>query len=258
MNEKTIVVTGAASGIGAQVAKRLAERGVHVIGLDRHQPEEDVAQFISVDLSNPTSIETAVARVHNGIDGVCNIAGVPPTKGKELVLQVNFLGARTLTEGLIDKMNGGAAIVNTASLAGSGWRDRLPTIKAFLDVDDFSAVPAFCEAHNITDENCYPFSKELLIAWTRMNWNTWLERDIRMNAVSPGPVETPILDDFRATIGERFKDDVALLDKKAATVKEIAPVIAFLCSDESRWIRGANIPIDGGMKARVLRKRLEF
>lgn len=252
---KTILVTGVASGIGARTSRLLTEGGAHVIGLDRRKPDAHDGKFIAADLSDPASIESAVAQIDDSLDGLCNVAGVPPTQGRTLVLQVNFLGLRRLTELLIERMHAGAAIVNVASLAGSGWRDRLPVIKAFLADGDFSSVSAFCTANGIDDENCYPFSKELLIAWTITHWNAWLERGIRMNCVSPGPVETPILDDFRRTIGKRFRDEVMLLDKKAATVDEVASVIAFLCSDDSRWIRGADIPVDAGIAASVARKR---
>lgn len=104
-----------------------------------------------------------------------------------------------------------ASIVNVASLAGWAWRDRMTSIKAVLELDDEQSALEFCKAHGITDEDSYGFSKELLIAWTLMNCSALLHRDIRMNCISPGPVDTPILKDFRGTIGKRFEREAALL-----------------------------------------------
>lgn len=72
-----------------------------------------------------------------------------------------------------------------------------------------------------------------------------------MNCVSPGPVETPILQDFIETLGERAEEDMKIMDRPGHPT-DIAPVVAFLCSDGSAWIRGANIPCDGGMFGHVM------
>jgi NAD(P)-dependent dehydrogenase (short-subunit alcohol dehydrogenase family) len=72
-----------------------------------------------------------------------------------------------------------------------------------------------------------------------------------MNAISPGPVETPILDDFIKTLGERAEEDMKVMDRPA-TPEDIAPIVAFLLSDMTTWIRGTNIPADGGMSSNLL------
>jgi Dehydrogenases with different specificities (related to short-chain alcohol dehydrogenases) len=71
-----------------------------------------------------------------------------------------------------------------------------------------------------------------------------------MNAVSPGPVETPILADFLETLGERAEEDMRIMDRPG-TPGDIAPVVTFLLSDGSVWLRGVNIPCDGGMRAHI-------
>ena len=80
---------------------------------------------------------------------------------------------------------------------------------------------------------------------------TWRDEGIRMNCISPGPVETPILPDFLVTLGERAEEDMKVMDRPGRP-EDIAPVIAFMCSDSSNWIRGANIPCDGGMFQHIL------
>jgi len=68
--------------------------------------------------------------------------------------------------------------------------------------------------------------------------------------VSPGPVVTPILQDFLETLGERAAQDAKIMDRPG-TPEDIAPVVVFLLSDGSAWIRGTNIPVDGGMSSHI-------
>jgi NAD(P)-dependent dehydrogenase (short-subunit alcohol dehydrogenase family) len=256
MKGKTIVITGVSSGIGAATAVRMATRGANIIGMDIVPPAIETGQFIKIDLSDPLSIEETASRLPAGIDGLCNIAGVPPTKGREKILQINFMGLRLLTDSLIPKMNVGASIVNIGSLAGVDWERRVDRIREFLEINDFLQAKTFCDKYDIADEDSYAFSKEVLIVWTIMNAPSLLSRQIRMNNIHPGPVETPILHDFRETIGDRFKEQAAFLGKAATSTANIAAVVSFLCSDESSWIKGANIPVDGGMMAALLKSRL--
>ena len=129
-------------------------------------------------------------------------------------------------------MADGASIVNLASLAGVGWPEAVPAIRASESLD-FDGVDAFCAAHGIEGARSYFFSKEAL------------------NAVSPGPVNTPILKDFIETLGARAEEDMKTMDRPGRAT-DIAPVVAFLLSDGSGWLRGANLPVDGGMHSHIL------
>lgn len=249
---KTIVVTGAASGIGAETARLLKAGGAMVIAVDRNEPPAAMAdRYVRADLSDPSSIRQAAKAVGSGIDGLCNIAGLPPTRGRVPVIRVNFLGLREFTEAMLPNFRNGAAIVNLASLAGIGWPEAGPAIRALIALRDFAGTEALCNAHKVDDGRSYFFSKEALIVWTMQNRWTWRDRGIRMNTVSPGPVQTPILQDFLDTLGARAEEDMRVMDRPGRP-EDIAPVVAFLCSDDSRWIRGTNIPCDGGMGAHVL------
>jgi len=247
---KTIIVTGAASGIGAATARLLANQGAHVISVDLNKPASPVGPFIQADLSDRASIDALVAALPEGIHGLANIAGLPPTRPAAQVLKVNLVGLKYLTQQLVPKLARGASIVNLASLAGQGWPEAVSTIRASESLD-FDSVDAFCAQHAIEGARSYFFSKEALIAWTLQNRWTWRSMGIRMNAVSPGPVDTPILGDFLETLGARAEEDMRVMDRPGAPA-DIAPVVVFLLSDASAWIRGANIAADGGMHAHVL------
>lgn len=250
LNNKTLVITGVASGIGEETARIARLQGARVIGVDINPPKVEVDQFIAADLSSQDSIDALLARLPEGIDGLANIAGLPPTQSADRVIQVNLVGLKYLTLGLLPKLADNASIVNLASLAGVGWPDAVATIKA-ADRLSFTDTAAFCEQHGIVGPRSYFFSKEALIAWTLQNRWTWRERGIRMNAVSPGPVDTPILKDFIETLGARAEEDMKTMDRPGRAT-DIAPVVAFLLGDGSIWMRGTNLAVDGGMHAHIL------
>jgi NAD(P)-dependent dehydrogenase (short-subunit alcohol dehydrogenase family) len=247
---KTVIVTGAASGIGAATAAMAQANGANVISVDINAPAKPVGRFIQADLSDKGSIDRLVAELPQGVDGLANIAGLPPTKPAAAVLKVNLVGLKYLTTQLIDKLADGASIVNLASLAGLGWADAKESIAASASLD-FADVDNFCKGHGIEGARSYFFSKEALIVWTMQNRWTWRARGIRMNTVSPGPVDTPILKDFLETLGARAEEDMRTMDRPG-TPSDIAPVVNFLLSDGSVWIRGTNVPVDGGMFSNVL------
>ena len=247
---KTIIVTGASSGIGAATAALVESHGASVISVDINPSPAPIGKFIQADLSDKASIDRLVAALPVGANGLANIAGLPPTRPAEQVLKVNLVGLKYLTTQLVPKLADGASIVNLASLAGLGWVEAKDAVLASSQLD-FDDVPAFCRGHEIEGSRSYFFSKEALIVWTMQNRWTWRSRGIRVNAVSPGPVDTPILKDFIETLGARAEEDMKTMDRPG-TPADIAPVVAFLLSDDAAWIRGTNVPVDGGMYSNVL------
>ena len=250
---KTIIVTGAASGIGAATARLVKAWGGRVIAVDRHEPADPVDAYFAADLSDRAAIDALVQALPAGAHGLANIAGLPPTRPAAEVLTVNLVGLKHLTLRLVPKLADGASIVNLASLAGLDWAEALPaSAPARISISKASRRSARATASRAPAATV--FSKEALIAWTHRNRWTWRDRGIRMNAVSPGPVETPILPDFVATLGARAEAEMAVMDRPGRP-QDIAPVVGFLLSDASGWIRGANLPVDGGLHAYVLHRR---
>ena len=137
-------------------------------------------------------------------------------------------------------------------------RSKLEAIKASEHLA-FEDVERFMHDHRISNEGgrSYFFSKEALVVWTKKNRWTWRDRGIRMNAVSPGPVETPILADFVKTLGARAEEDMSVNDRPGRH-DDIAPVVCFLLSDMTHWFRGANLMLDGGMSSHIYQNIHQF
>lgn len=258
LRDKVIVVTGCASGIGLETARLITQMGGTVLGVDIKESSAHLTEFYRADLRDQNSIDRLVAELPTGIDGIANIAGLAPTAPADEVVKVNLVGLKQFTTGLIDKLNDSASIVNLVSLAGEGWPSAIEEIKAskYLSLDQ---VDEFLARFRISNEKArsYYFSKEALIAWTMQNRWTWRDRGIRMNAVSPGPVDTAVLPDFLATIGDDGVKGMTVMDR-TGTVEDIAPVVVFLLSDMTHWMRGANVPVGGGMLADMRCKQFDF
>ncbi len=257
LERKTIVVTGTSRGLGAQIAQQLKASGARVIGLDKNETTEHVDHYIPLDLADGKSIETAVSQINEPIHGLCNVAGVAPTLPPPLVLKINYFGNRHLSEMMLPKIEEGGSIVNIASGTAMGWARNIEKHKVLRELSIEDDLEAFCAEYDIVKANCYHFSKEAIVAWTISEWKRREERDVRMNAISPGPIETPLLPDF---LSDMTPKDAPMFEmqRSNAEPEEIANVVLFLLDDASRWIHAANIPVDGGLSAIVQKRIFQF
>jgi NAD(P)-dependent dehydrogenase (short-subunit alcohol dehydrogenase family) len=250
---KTIVITGISSGIGARVGELAQALGADIIGVDINEPARPLDAFIKADIGSAQGGAEIVETLPQRFDALCNVAGVSGMIGAARTLAINFYGLRELTQSLAPRLREGGAVVNVASIAGYGWRANLERAKAFVSAPGFPDLAKLLAAHQVPDAEAYPLSKELLLLWTMRAAHEPLfkERRLRVNAVSPGPVATPILKEFRQIFGDpRVDDDIARVGR-AGSAHDIAPAVLFLCSDAARWINGANLPVDGGLEASI-------
>ena len=257
---KTIVITGISSGIGARVGELAQALGADIVGVDIHEPARPLDAFIKADIGSPQGVAEIVGTLPQRFDALCNVAGVSGMIGAARTLMINFYGLRELSEAVAPRLREGGAVVNVASIAGYGWRANLERAKTFVSAPGFPDLRPLLAAHKVPDAEVYPLSKELLILWTMRAAHEPLfkDRGVRVNAVSPGPVMTPILKEFRQIFGDpRVDDDIARVGR-AGSAPDIAPAVLFLCSDGARWINGANLPVDGGLEASINASVLGF
>src|SRR5436309_1326876 len=118
---KSVVVTGAATGVGAALVELLWDAGAaRIIALDIKSCDGPVDQTILVDLADPLAIDQALSGLPERIDALFNNAGVAATMPTEIVMAVNVFAPRRIIAGLQQRMPKGSAVVNTASTAGGG------------------------------------------------------------------------------------------------------------------------------------------
>ena len=139
-----------------------------------------------------------------------------------------------------------------ASIAGNGWPEHLELINELLDCDSFEAGWEWCQDHVDAIGDGYFFSKECVVVHTFRLAGRAAESGVRVNCVSPGPVETPMMPDFRATIGSptlEWTVDQAI--GRMAEPQEMVPPLLFLNDPAATYINGLNLVADGGFTAAI-------
>jgi NAD(P)-dependent dehydrogenase (short-subunit alcohol dehydrogenase family) len=245
-HQRKIVVVGAASGIGAAVATHFHERGDHVLAIDVRPNQTPASQHLQCDLRDADSIRALLDQIGAGWDMLAHVAGIPGTAPAADVLKVNYLGMRLMTEGMLPLLRQGGSIVAVASTAALGWEQRLDTLAGLLDATDAAAVEEW-QAGQDPNYPVYSSSKQAVILYAkRLAGPALAKYGVRINTVSPGPIETPILADFEQTMGKDVLDMVRSTVGRHGTVDDVVPVIAFLGSSEARWINSQDIHVDAG------------
>jgi NAD(P)-dependent dehydrogenase (short-subunit alcohol dehydrogenase family) len=245
---RRVVVTGCASGIGEHVARQLTELGAEVVGLDRRHPTVQVKEFHVVDLADPASIDQAVSSMGGQVDSLFNVAGVSSGIGDPLlVVTINFLGMRHLTEALSGIMRRGSSIVSVSSLAASGYLQHRDTTAGLVNTATFDEGIQWCQRHpDALADGGYRLSKEAIILYCMRNAVPLGARGIRVNCTGPGVTETPILDQLRSAYGPDYLDSIPKPLGRVSEPAEQAAVLTFLNSQAASYITGQVLWVDGG------------
>jgi NAD(P)-dependent dehydrogenase (short-subunit alcohol dehydrogenase family) len=255
-----VVITGGSSGVGAELVRRVTEQGVgRLTVLDRQEPSDSAVEYLKVDLADPASLDAAAAAIDSPVDVLFNNAGVAATLPSRTVMSVNFLAPRRLMARLLPAMPTGGAIVNTASTAGGNWMTHQKEIAELLAIEEWAAALDWVDDHGEVAADIYAFSKECLQALTVFAAKETMANGVRLNAVCPGVIETPLLADFKATISEPVLDWMtAQGNGRRATPGEIAAILAFVGSPEASYLHGTNIVADGGFTAALAAGQVDF
>ncbi|WEE08795.1 SDR family oxidoreductase [Staphylococcus epidermidis] len=267
LENKIAVITGASTGIGQASAVALAKEGAHVIALDISDQLEETVQSINdnggkatayhVDISDDKQVKQfseKIAQDFGHVDVIFNNAGVDNGAGRiheypvevfdkimavdiheypvevfDKIMAVDMRGTFLVTKFLLPlMMKQGGSIINTASFSGQ-------------------AADLYRSGYNAAKGGVINFTKSIAIEYGREN--------IRANAIAPGTIETPLVDNLAGTsdeeAGQTFRENQKWVTPlgRLGTPDEVGKLVAFLASDDSSFITGETIRIDGGVMA---------
>ncbi|MCP4227295.1 MAG: SDR family oxidoreductase [Actinomycetia bacterium] len=248
---KQVIITGAASGIGAATTSLIIEHGATVHTLDVAPVNADGESYLC-DLGDPGAIEATVERLPATIDVVMSCAGVP-NGGRfspEEVMKINWLGLRHLTELLLPRIPAGGSVVNIASTAGRAWAEHQTEHHQLMEAATFEAGLAWTRANPDVVGDGYAFSKEAVQFYTLWRSVQLLPAGIRMNSICPGVTNTSIIPDFRRGLGDDLIDQAEAVAGRMARPEEMAPAMLFLADQAAAsYLNGVNLNIDRGTGA---------
>jgi NAD(P)-dependent dehydrogenase (short-subunit alcohol dehydrogenase family) len=248
---RTVAITGSASGLGAAVRARLEADGQRVIGVDLRDAE------IIADLSSMEGRDAAIAGVLAGsdrvLDGFVPCAGIgPQVPDHALITSVNYFGFLATLDGLFDALTRGTNPAAVAISSNSTTID--PTVDPALVTACVAADEDAARARAVELEGwtVYASTKVGVARTVRRRVDTWGAAGVRVNAVAPGPFESPLLQGGREhpVLGQ-FIDALPVPTGRIGTPDEVAQVIEFLLSPAASYVHGSIVFADGGIDAQI-------
>ena len=240
---KRVLVVGAASGMGAATAALVQDAGAEVVAMDFADMTIPGAKAIHVNLADAASIDTAIEECGGPVHALFACAGV--ADGTPGIERINFIGHRHVINLLLagGMLGRGSAIGFISSAAGLGWEANLPLLKEYLDTPDFDAAVRWAEEHGKAD---YFWSKQAVCAYVAREAMSLLQQGIRINAICPGPTDTPLARANKDTWLGFGADYREVVGTEPATPLEQAYPLVFLCSDAASAITGTTLVSDAG------------
>jgi len=240
---KRALVVGGASGMGAATAEVARDAGAEVVVMDYAEVTVPGVKGIHVNLADAASIDAAVAECGGPVHALFSCAGV--ADGTPGIEKINFIGHRYLIDLLLAKgmLARGSAIGFISSAAGLGWEANLPQLKEYLDIADFEAASTWANDHGKAD---YMWSKQAICAYVARQAMPFLKQGIRINAICPGPTDTPLAQankELWLGFGSDYRAEVGI---EAHTPLEQAYPLVFLCSDAAGVVTGTTMITDAG------------
>jgi NAD(P)-dependent dehydrogenase (short-subunit alcohol dehydrogenase family) len=244
----SVVVTGAASGMGAATAQVLVDLGARVTAIDIKPTDVTVDRFAEVDLRDRSAIDNAVASMGEPVHALFSCAGLPGPPFSELdTMLVNWVGARHLAQGLVPKMPSGSSISAISSSAAVGWQDQMPTLGPLLATEGFDAAVEWLQANEeLWSWSGYLFSKWVVDAWVGYWYPDLAPLGIRINCINPGPTDTAMMPAFHDYATKEVVDQAVGPIGRYARAEEQAWPLVVLGSPRLSYVAGEVFAVDGG------------
>lgn len=250
----TIAISGAASGIGAACASRLSGHGHRVIGIDlRPGPLVTVQADLATSDGRRSAVDAVVEQSDGALGGVVTCAGQAglPSRPGSLLVSLNYFGTVALLEGLRPALAaaGGAAVAISSNSTTIQPGVPGPVAAACLSNDEPAARVLADEAGSVAS---YPATKLAVAHWvrTRAPSPAWAGAGVRLNAVAPGMIETPMVAEGRAD--PELAPLLAMLPLpvgRAGRPEEIAALVCLLLGPDGGFFCGSVLYVDGGTDA---------
>jgi len=240
---KRVLVVGGATGMGAATAALAQDAGAEVVVMDYAEVTLAGAKAIHVNLAEQASVEAAVDECGGPVHALFSCAGV--ADGTPGIERINFIGHRHLIDRMIraGAISRGGAIGFISSAAGLGWETNLTELQELLTTTDFDEAVRWVEAHGKAD---YLSMKQAVCAYVATQAFPLLKQGIRINAICPGPTETPLALANKETwlgFGADYREELGI---ELSTPLEQAYPLLFLCSDAAGAITGITMITDAG------------
>jgi len=241
---KRAVVVGGATGMGAATAELVQDLGAEVVVMDYAPVTLAGVKAIKVNLTDKASIDAAVDECGGPIHALFSCAGV--ADGTPGIEKVNFIGHRHFIDRAIEKgyLGRGSAIGMISSTAGLGWRTNMELVQEYLATPDFDAAAAWIGEH--PEKADYMWSKQTINAYVAQQAYPFLKRGIRINAILPGPTDTPLARANEETwlgFGTDYRGAAGI---EASRPDEQAGPLVFLCSNAASHVSGEILIVDAG------------
>jgi NAD(P)-dependent dehydrogenase (short-subunit alcohol dehydrogenase family) len=238
-----VVVVGGATGMGAATAQVALDAGAEVVVMDYAPVTAQGVTAIQVNLADRASIDAAVDECGGRVDALFACAGV--ADGTAGIERINFIGHRHLIDRMLakDMLPGGSAIGFISSAAGLGWEANLPQLLELLATPDFDTAVGWVEEHGKAD---YMSMKQAICAYVANEAMSLLRRGIRINAICPGPTDTPLAQANKETwlgFGTDYRAETGI---EPSTPLEQAYPLVFLCSRAAAAVTGITVVSDAG------------
>ena len=257
--KRVVVSGGGGAGMGAAAVTELADLGAEIHVIDLKEPPVKVASYQSADLRDPNAVAAAIEKIGGRIDALFNAAGLPGPPFSDVdTMLVNFAAPRHLAACCLPHMPEGSAVCSISSTAGAGYLMNIPKWMPLVATADFAEAKAWIESHPDEIATGYAPSKEALLLWTMYAAIDFAKHGVRVNCISPGPTDTPMMPDFEKMAGADLINMFARGAGRRSTPAEQGNAMIFLNSPAASYISGENLVTDGGTLGAMTTGRLTF